>query len=290
MAELCKKDKPQWILVSWEYYSNGLTEKQQHEAIVTNFNFAYVYNFFFDPEKVKGVSYKPLRSPLFKEAVTVTEASANSKKNAADKSIHFFEDFSTTSIGQKPIGWRSDPDNYGKSISVVKLDGLNGNWVEANNLLIPLKLPKPIPQNFSITYEMVVPKGFAWGSRGLTFQLVKETTAGNAESYLKLKIRPGFDGKGGETAIETKFPAGSLTTSKWGEAPGFSNNQKNNHITVIIKKTGETLQIFIEKQKNADFEKALPANLLFNSISFLCCGGSGENDKFYIINIKFSKD
>lgn len=60
MAELCKKDKPQWILVSWEYWPGDAIEQQQHEAIINNFNFDYVYNFFFDAGKIKGQSYKPL--------------------------------------------------------------------------------------------------------------------------------------------------------------------------------------------------------------------------------------
>lgn len=63
IAELCKKDKPQWILISWAYYPVDPTEIQQHEAIVNNFNFDYVYNFFFNPEKVKNQTYKPLHSP-----------------------------------------------------------------------------------------------------------------------------------------------------------------------------------------------------------------------------------
>jgi len=61
MAELCKKDKPQWILISWAYYPGNPIEEQQHEAIISNFNFSYIYNFFFDSEKVIGQSYKPLR-------------------------------------------------------------------------------------------------------------------------------------------------------------------------------------------------------------------------------------
>ena len=63
MTELCKKDKPQWIMISWAYYPVDPTEKQQHEAIINNFNFEYVYNFFFDPLKVKGEAYTPLKSP-----------------------------------------------------------------------------------------------------------------------------------------------------------------------------------------------------------------------------------
>ena len=177
MAELCKKDKPQWIKISWEYYpgSNDLVEKHQHESIITNINFEYVYNFFFDPEKVKGQPYKPLRSPLYKEAVVVSEASEASKKTTADKNVHFFEDFSTTAIGKKPM-----------------------------------------PQNFTLTYDLVASQNFTWGAKGLTLQLSKETSPGNAESYLSLKLRPGFDGKDGEATLETKFPS----------PPGYSNGTK----------------------------------------------------------------
>lgn len=63
MAELCKKDKPQWILVSWFWNPQNPAAKYLHESIINNFNFDYVYNFFFAPEKVKGQLYKPLRSP-----------------------------------------------------------------------------------------------------------------------------------------------------------------------------------------------------------------------------------
>ena len=63
MAELCKKDKPQWILVSWDYYPGDALEQQQQDAIIHHFNFDYVYNFFFNPEKVKGQPYKPQSKP-----------------------------------------------------------------------------------------------------------------------------------------------------------------------------------------------------------------------------------
>ena len=290
MAELCKKDKPQWILISWMYYAYDPTEKQQHEAIINNFNFEYVYNFFFDPEKIKGQQYKPLRSPSFKEAVVVTEASEASKKNIADKNKHFFEDFSTTAIGKKPTGWRIQ---YGLDGGIIKNpDGLNGNWIlVTGNTLTPNQLKKPLPQNFTLSYEIVAAQNFTWGAKGLTFQLSKETSPGNAESFLSLKLRPGYDGKDGEATLETKFssPPGYSSGTKWLAAPGFSNNKKNNRITVTIKKIGETLQVFIDKIKIAEYEKAIPAAHLFNALSF-SSGNSDANDKFYISNIKITKD
>jgi hypothetical protein len=56
-----------------------------------------------------------------------------------------------------------------------------------------------------------------------------------------LKLRPGFDGRDGEATIETKFPSGYLSGTKWTAASGFSNNKKYNRIMVSIKKLGERL-------------------------------------------------
>ena len=74
--ELCKTDQPQWIVIRWTMgMPNAAFNLHLHESILNNFNFEYVYNYFFNPEKVKGQFYKPLRSPTIKEAVAVTEAS-----------------------------------------------------------------------------------------------------------------------------------------------------------------------------------------------------------------------
>lgn len=50
------------------------------------------------------------------------------------------------------------------------------------------------------------------------------------------------------------------------------------------------LQVFIDKTKIAEYEKAIPFSHLFNALSFDCNGNSGENDKYFISNIKISKD
>ncbi|MEO6539396.1 MAG: hypothetical protein ABIN74_00340, partial [Ferruginibacter sp.] len=291
--ELCKKDQPQWILVTWSWMTNDADELYMHESIINNFNFDYLYNFFFDPEKVKGQPYKPLRSPYTKEILLVTPASEASKKNTADKNIHFFEDFSTTGIGKKPIGWKATQGLHGSTSIVTNLEGLAGNWaVLSDHTLTPDQLKKPLPQNFTLSYDLVAAQNFTWGAKGLTFQLSKETALGNAESYLKLKLRPGFDGKDGEATIETKFssPPGYSNGTKWFVANGFSNNKKNNRITVTIKKTEENLLVFIDKTKIAEYEKAIPAALLFNAMSFFVSGNSAEQDKMYISNIKITKD
>ncbi len=153
-------------------------------------------------------------------------------------------------------------------------------------------MKKPLPQNFTFSYDLVASQNFTWGSKGLTMQLSKETSPANAESFLKLKLRPGSDGRDGEATLETKFPAppGYSNGTKWYVANGFSNNKKNNHITVTIKKMDEKLQVFIDKTKIAEYEKAIPAAHLFNALSFECGGNSAENDKYFISNIKITRD
>jgi hypothetical protein len=291
---LCKTDEPQWLVIRWTVgMPNQPFNMHLHESILNNFNFDYVYNYFFDPEKVKGQAYKPLRSPTFKEVVVATEASEASKKIAADKNVFFFEDFSTTAPGKKPLEWQAKLANAGTTAVVTNPDGLEGNWVELRGHYINATLlKKPLPQNFTLSYDLVATQNFTWGAKGLTMQLSKETLPGNAESFLKLKLRPGSGGSDGEATLETKFPSppGYSNGTKWYVANGFSNNKKNNRITVTIKKMDEKLQLFIDKTKIAEYAKAMPAQHLFNALSFDCSGNSAESDKYFISNIKITRD
>ena len=64
IAAATKSGGPQWIVVTWD--GNIETDpiaKRLHDAILNNFDFGYLYDFVFDPEKVKGRPYKPLRDP-----------------------------------------------------------------------------------------------------------------------------------------------------------------------------------------------------------------------------------
>jgi hypothetical protein len=292
IAAECKKDKPQWILISWEHYNAAdVVEMQLQDAIVNNFNFDYVYNFFFAPEKVKGQLYQPLRSPKYKEAIVVMSPSEASRKNAADPNMTFFEDFSTTANGKKPIGWEARLSSEGSTGTVVSVDGLAGNWAMLKGHFIKALQLKPLPQDFTLSYDLCAAQNFTWGSKGLTLQLARESSPGNVETYLKLRLRPGFDGRSGEASLETSFPfpPGYSNGTKWLVANGFSNNKKINRISISIRKKGEALEVSIDGSKIASLEKAIPAAHIFNALSFDCGGNSAETDKFYISNIKITR-
>jgi len=63
-----RKDQPCWISVSFPYADekNLTSEKEVYNAMLHNFNYEYVYNYFFDPEKVKGKEYAPLHPELLR--------------------------------------------------------------------------------------------------------------------------------------------------------------------------------------------------------------------------------
>jgi hypothetical protein len=291
MAALCKKDTPQWLVITWHGDVTNPIGKHQHESIINNFNFEYVYNFFLDPAKVNGQPYKPLRSPLFEEAVVVTGGSAASKKIASDKGIHFFEDFSTNGTGQRPIGWDARSNREGVSSIVTIIDDTQAKWaIIDGNSIAPKDLKKPLPQNFTLSFDVVVPENFTWGAKGLVIIISKEKTQGVNEAFIRLKVRPGSGTGSGEAELETKFPPTYANGSKWYVIPNFSNNKKLNPINVTIRKNGEVLQLIIDKNVIAEYGKGVPADMSFNALSFTMGQKGGENDHYYVSNIKITKD
>jgi hypothetical protein len=290
LAELCKTAAPQWIVMSWTAQLNNPVSRSLHEAILNNLNVEYIYNYFFDPGKVKGQPYKPLRSPSFIEAAGVAESSEATRKNAADPTVHFFDDFSSGTVGKKPLNWRSTLDNTGASSVITELKGLDGHWASMSGMhLTPTQMKTPLPRDFEVSYDVVAAQNYTWGAHGMTFRLSRRPTAGTGESFLSLRIRPGFSGREGEVVIEARFPGvqGHLSGSKWAGAPGFSNDALNNRVTVTLRKKGDLLQVFIGQAKVAEYEKAIPPGLQFDAMSFELSGTSA-NDKMFIGNIRIA--
>ncbi len=288
---LGKLDKPQWILITWSWMTSSPSEVHMHESIINNFNFDYVYNFFFDPEKVKGKPYQPLHAPASREIITKTESSAIAKKTATEKNIHFFEDFSDNSIGKKPVGWSSRVNLMGGNAVIDYSGDEKIKWVVLKgNTIIPNNLRKPLPADFTLTYDVQVPRGFTWGGKGLDMIVAKEKSTGIQEAFIRFKVRPGFDGRPGSSELETKFPSGYSNESKYYELPAFSNNKPFNLVAVMIKKKGESLQVYIDSNVIATYKKAIPADLLFNSLTFSHVSSDSDTEKYYITNIKISKD
>lgn len=290
LADLCKTDVPQWIVMSWTTNLNDPVSRSLHEAVLNNVNVQYIYDYFFDPDKVKGQPYQPLRSPSAVETAVAATPSVTAAKSAADPTVHFFDDFSTGVVGKKPLNWKSTLDNTGASSVVTELKGLDGHWASMSGFqLTPTGMKTPLPRDFEVTYDVVAAQNYTWGAHGMTFKLSGKPAAGAGQPFLSLRIRPGFGGKEGEVVIEAQFPGvqGYLSGSKYAGAPGFSNDAVNNRTTVRLRKKGELLQVFVGQAKVAEYEKAIPAGLQFDALSFEL-GGVSANDKMFIGNVRIA--
>ena len=290
LAELCKTDAPQWIVMSWTAQLNNPVSRSLHEAILNNVDVQYIYDYFFDPGKVKGQPYKPLRSPSLTEAAAVATPSVAASTSAADPSVFFFDDFSSGVVGKKPLNWRSTLDNTGASSVVTELTGLEGRWASMSGFaLTPTQMKTPLPADFEVSYDVVAAQNYTWGAHGMTFKLSR--TAGGRESFLSVRIRPGFGGREGEVIIEGQFPGaqGYLSGSKYVGAPGFSNDAVNNRVTVRLRKKGNLLQVFIGETKVAEYERGVPPGLQFDAMSF-DLSGTAAADRMFIGNIRIAKN
>ena len=287
-----EKKPPQWIVVSWTGQLNEPVVKHLHDAVLTQFNFEYIYNRYFDPEKVKGLPYTPLR-PARTETVAA-DASTASKTVAADPGVYFFDDFSTTPVGKKPLNWHSTLNNAGASSVVSELTGLPGHWASVAGFTVtPTQVKGPLPRDFSVSFDLVATRDYTWGARSMMFKLSKGIAQTAEESYLTVRFRPGFSGRDGEATVEGRLPGappGYFSGTKYAAVPGFSNNQQNNRIAVTVRKQGEMVQVFIGQAKIAEYPKAIPETLLFDAVSFHLQGPQpSPNDRMFISNVKIVK-
>ena len=291
LAELCKTGGPQWIVVTWTAQLRDPAIKRLHDSVINNFNFEFIHNYFFAPEKVKGQSYAPLRNPAATEPVATTAASASSKARAADPNVHFFDDLSTTPVGKAPIGWKSTLNDNGAGSVVATIDGLEGRWMTTTGFtLTPGHLKMPLPADFTVTYDVVASANYTWGARGMTFTLSKGAGGGGLGSHVSLRLRPGSGSGAGEAVLEAGFPRtqGYLSGSKWFTIPDFSNKAQAT-VAVTIVKQGEQLEVLLNKVKVFESDKAVPAGLLFDQLSLNHDGTFNENDRMYISNLTILK-
>ena len=48
--------------------------------------------------------------------------------------------------------------------------------------------------------------------------------------------------------------------------------------------------IWIDKSKVAEYSKGVPADMVFNALSFKMIRSDGETEKYFVSNIKITKD
>jgi hypothetical protein len=297
--ELSKQDKPQWIHISFPYADakSNTRDWEIYKAMTTNFNYEYVYNYFFAPEKVKRQAYQP-RVPISKTDALNT---INARENNAGKTkifpagIHFMEDFADAQSGTMPAGWTSTQNN--RSFTIETPAGQSGKWVymDSGSDLVPSSIKKPLPANFTLEYDLVCTDYKNRNGRMVTLQL------SNNQTQFSLGIQPG------NADNITIYPSEANLRVNYKENSGYhymafsSYSNKTTKARVKIVKSGTSIKAFIngvqvkadsKYKQDYDKETKLPDNTLFTNISWRSdtIVATEDKGKVYISNIKISNN
>jgi hypothetical protein len=180
-----ESDTPQWIAIAFPFATKEKGNKlfEMYSALSQNFNYDYVYNYFFDAEKVKGIPYKPTN-----EEQLTARLNNYRKKNAAaitpivnadalPATTFFFDDFSSSNEAGTPVNWFFR--KYGKHAVVTTLKNQPGKWLKLgyNTAVNPSLLKKPVPENFTLEYDVVTDGDFTSRTGGAVKLTLNTRTA-----------------------------------------------------------------------------------------------------------------
>jgi hypothetical protein len=327
--EKCKADKPQWVAVSFpvETKEDGNQQYELYRAMLEHFNYDYVYNYYFNPEKVKNMPYKPVNEALLNATLDgyrkksywqkPTSATAGAANNSLPANVHFMDDFAGDTPGSKPAGWFFS--SIGQHAVITTLKNQPGNWVQLGyaNEIKPTTLKTPLPQNFTLEYD-VATSDFA-GRYGGSVILNLDSWSANATqnktgNSVSVKIEIGAGNENdfnnnnyrGYVNIElNKVP--EVNEQNFSKGATYKNElreftNKKNKVHLVLKINNGELTVMIENKKivaakdmkltyGGDCKDCtIPAGLKFNTISWKNTTNDSDNVKAYISNVKITKD
>lgn len=285
-----KDGKPHWITITWGGSEmNNESFKNLHSAMLNGLDYTYIYNYFFDTEKVKGRSYQPARLPVVQEIVQEVRESSASAKIKSQPGTLLFEDFSTTIPGKTPVKWKSTNNFSGEKVKTEKRE--NNNWAIINGQQLEYSTPLQFPENFTFSCSIAVPKGFTWGAKRLVIRF------GNGKESFEVSMRPGYDGRPGFLyAGKGDFGSsiinpGSLDKAGEIEMPGFSNNNTFNKIELEVSKKNRSLELRINgRQVFTQQEAFISPGQKLQGLSFSHSRSDAEQEKYYISNLLIKKN
>lgn len=188
VLENMKKAQPQWVTIYYPFFTqeDGSQKNELYTALTQNLNYEYIYNYFFNPEKVKGRSYTPsdeaglnARLDNYRNA---NKQNLETKPKNFGENIYFAEDFSNNLPGNKPKDWFFN--GMKEHVEIKKFDGENGNWAQLGiyNAFRPNLLKYPLPKNFKIEFDLITDTNFSVRTGGvakLTINTRKMLDSGN---------------------------------------------------------------------------------------------------------------
>lgn len=322
-----QSDQPQWIAIAFPYETKE-QGNQLYELFLSmseNMNYDYINNYFFNPEKIKGIPYSPSNETQLKERLdnyrkkSSAAIKTTSGNNLMPPNVYFFDDFSSGSEGSDPVDWFFN--KYGKHAVVSSVKNIKGNWLQLgyNNAVNPSMLKTPLPEDFTLEFDIATDEfnsrtGGAVKLYLSTFPLMKDgrENKNSPGTFLELSVTSGNDADNNnnnfmgaadivihskpslnkENNLEGIFSKNSLNE--------FTNKRSIVHISLSFN-NGE-LKLFANQKQlavSSGFVMAygkpcvscnLPAGSRFNTLNFTNITNDADNIKVYISNIKITKE
>ncbi|WP_130539657.1 hypothetical protein [Pseudobacter ginsenosidimutans] len=289
VKQSCATSGPQWIIFRMDAVINqsDAGNIELMDNFVNRFNYDYVYNYFFGKDKVIE-PYKPLAFVSNEEKAnsqSATELSDEAKKNANDRSIAFFEDFSAVPSGAAPPHWNTERSyGTGGMVSVTELKDMPGKWLKLKRNASP-KTFTPVSGDFEISYDLLVHKGdVPWGTPGMQLQLM--FSAGQSEKKYSVDVSPGdMNRKDAAGWIMLMLGGSACKLGNYYSVPDFTGSKPVNQVRITMRKKGESITVLSNNNKVYDCATAFSAGMELKKINFEV----NEKNVYYISNIKLKK-
>lgn len=326
-TEKCKTEKPQWIAVTFPYFTkeNGNQRFELYTTLTQNLNYEYIYNYFFDAQKIQGKAYEPANAMLQRARIMAYKRKNAAAINPLSPNInpmgntHFEDNFSSGINGNNPFNWYFN--RYGKHSMIRIPKNEISNWLELgyNNAVSPTTLKKPLPQNCTIEYDVLTDAGYTSRTGGAVELILNsrnalsdggETLAGNG-SQISVRTIAGNEAdynNNNYMGLATLRINSMPELNKQNYADGisneyalkeFTNNLTKIHVTVSIK--NGLIEVFVNNRlitSSANAKLAyggtcvqcgIPASTSIRSIYWKNITNDADNIKVYISNIKITK-
>lgn len=316
LLQKSKMDQPLWICISWKPTDEQYMpfEREIHRSMITHFNFDYVYDYFFNPERVKNKPYVILNEDQQK-AHLASYKSKKDNKPAVTKNlpanVYFFDDFSGNSPGKKPQGWYMP--SVGEPSVTATPKGETGNWVKiGQHRLMPVHNNQALPENFKLEFDAATDKDFTDNTGGAFLLRIHnkilrpqgDYTDAPKQIFIDLDAKAGnmkfTQNPTGYARLKTTY-TGMNSALRYADVLQYSNDfsNKTSKVHFTITKEGKKVRAFIDGKEITALDKygksipgfnELPEGTKFTSFYFEnITNHSSKHLGVYISNIKVTK-
>ena len=307
-----KQDQPLWVCIGWQPtdINQSPYSREIHRSMVTHFNFDYVYNHFFAPEKNNKQPYVLLNPEAQKENIANIKKEKNRMNTPAAPTpagVHYFDDFSANHAGQKPQGWYNV--STGEPSVVVTPAELGGKWLDLRTqYMLPNNFKRPLPKDFQFEFDVAC-SDFTTSTGGALLLNInnKVLRADGDEGNSPNPVNIDFNIKAGHSKWTANPTGGSSILATYKGMPGNTRyagvskpnldfTEKKNKVHIIITKKGNRVRAYVDGKEITVLDKygkgipgynELPQGTQFTSFHFRNTTNGNEN-RIYISNIKIT--